>query len=179
MQSLAHLSLRRLLNWPPAFYLSLMLLAFPMFRSAGQKDLVVSDARAQFAGSWQQNNDRCVPSPRSKAVSNKMTVTLNNPTLRVHIVSNNGRGERQLDLTYEIDGKEIVYTGMDGDEYHSKVRWAANSLVFTNVEHERGRIVPSQEIWTLLDSGKSLQRVRVTTDSAEDAKHTCILDRTL
>ena len=61
------------------------------------------------------------------------------------MLSNNGHGERNLDLTYEIGGKELVYTGMDGDEYHSKVHWEGDSLVFTTVEHERGRLIPSEE----------------------------------
>src|SRR5271163_4337451 len=75
-----------------------------------------AEAELNLTGTWQQNNERCLPPRRNKAYTYKMTVEASDKTLRVHVISNNGRGERKLDLTYEIGGKELVYTGMDGDE---------------------------------------------------------------
>ncbi len=132
-------------------------------------------ARLNMSGTWQQNNERFIPPPRKKAQTYKMTVEASDKTLRVLVTANNGHGERKLDLTYEIGGKELVYTGMDGDEYHSTVHWDGDSLVFTTVEHERGRLIPSQETWTLIDSGKSLQRTKVSPD--EESKIVYVLER--
>ncbi len=80
-------------------------------------------------------------------------------------------------MTYEIGGKELVYTGMDGDEYHSKVHWEGDALVFTTVEHERGRLIPSEEAWKLIDSGKSLQRVKTSGAPDEESKTVYVLER--
>jgi hypothetical protein len=137
-----------------------------------------AEYRLRFTGTWQQNNERSVPPPRNKSYAFKMTVDASDTILRVHITSNNGRGDQKLDLTYEIGGKELVYTGLDGDEYHSRVRWDGSALVFNITEHERTREIPSSEIWTLADSGKSLRRVKVVgSDSAKESKLTYVLER--
>ncbi len=133
------------------------------------------ETRLQMAGTWQQNNERCVPPPRNKSYSYKMTVELSDNILRVHITSNNGHGERQSDFTYEIGGKELVYIGSDGDEFHATVHWDGDSLVFEIVEHEGVRLIRSQDTWTLIDSGKSLQRVRESPD--ERSKVVYVLER--
>ena len=143
----------------------------------GQQDVGPVNARSKLSGTWQQNNERSVPRPRNKAHSYKMTVEASAKALRVRIIANNGHGERNLDLNYEIGGRELVYTGIDGDEYHSKVRREGDSLVFTTVEHERGRLIPSEETWTLIDSGKSLQRVKASPD--EESKRVYVLERLL
>jgi hypothetical protein len=143
----------------------------------GQQDFGPSKARLNLSGTWQQNNERCIPPPRNKASAYKMTIEASDKVLRVRVIANNGHGERNLDLSYEIGGKELVYTGLDGDEYHSKVRWDGDLLVFTNVEHERGRLIPSQETWTLIDSGKTLQRVKVSSGPDEESKSVYVLER--
>jgi hypothetical protein len=143
----------------------------------GQQDAGAIHARANLSGTWQQNNERCIPPARDKARSYKMTVEASEKALRVRVIANRGHGERTLDLNYEIGGKELVYTGIDGDEYHSKVLWDGDLLVFTTVEHERGRLIPSQEIWTLIDSGNSLQRVKVSSAPGEESKNVYVLER--
>jgi hypothetical protein len=65
-----------------------------------------------------------------------------------------------LDVQYEIGGKETVYTGLDGDEFHSRLTFDGDQFVFTIVEHERGKEIKSKEIWSLTDSGKTLKRVK-------------------
>lgn len=143
----------------------------------GQQDVGPVDARLKLSGTWQQNNDRSIPPPRNKAHSYKMTVEASDKALRVRIIANNGHAERNLDLNYEIGGRELVYTGIDGDEYHTKVHWDDDSLVFTTVEHERGRLIPSDETWTLIDSGNSLQRVKVSSARGEESKNVYVLER--
>jgi len=149
---------------------------FPGF-CLDQHDAGATEAGVNLTGTWQQNSERCLPPPRNKAYTYKMTVEASDKTLRVHVIANNGRGERKLDLTYEIGGKELVYTGMDGDEYHTKVHWNGDSLVFTTVEHERGRSIPSQETWTLIDAGHSLERVKMSSGLDEESKNVCVLER--
>ncbi len=70
------------------------------------------------------------------------------------------QGERTLILSYEIGGPELVYKGLDGDEFHTKVRWNGESLVFDIVELERGKELSSQQIWTLSENGKILREVK-------------------
>jgi hypothetical protein len=143
----------------------------------GQQDAGPIHARSNLSGTWQQNNERSIPPPRNKTHSYKMTVQASEKVLRVRVVANSGHAERTLDLNYEIGGKELVYTGIDGDEYHSKVHWDGDSLIFTTVEHERGRLIPSQETWTLIDSGNSLQRVKVSGAPGEESKNVYVLER--
>lgn len=106
-----------------------------------------------------------------------MRVEIDGLALRVHIDTAGSRGERSLDLKYEIGGKELVYRGLDGDEYHSKVNWSGNSLFFTTVEHEAGRQIHSTETWTVIEAGKTLQRVKISGDSPNSNKATYFLDR--
>lgn len=152
--------------------------AFPGF-CLDQQDVGPTKVGLNLSGTWQQNNERCIPPPRNKAYAYKMTVDASDKTLRVRITANNGRGERKLDLTYDIGGKELVHTGLDGDEYHSKVSWDRDLLVFAIVEHERGRLITSRETWTLIDSGNSLQRVKVSSGPDEDSKSVYVLERAL
>jgi hypothetical protein len=104
-----------------------------------------------------------------------MNVQVKDSTLDVRIVSDSGHGEKKLDLTYEVGGKELVYTGLDGDEFHSKVQWQGDHFVFTIVEHERGRTIRSSEVWTLIDGGKTLKRFKSGGD--EGKENTYILAR--
>ncbi len=143
----------------------------------GQQNVGATHARSKMSGTWRQNNERSIPPPHNKTHRYKMTVEASDETLRVRIIANKGHGERNLDLNYEIGGRELVYTGMDGDEYHSKVHWDGDRLVFTTVEHERGRPIPSQETWTLIDSGNSLQRVKVSSAPGEESKSVYVLER--
>jgi hypothetical protein len=61
---------------------------------------------------------------------------------------------------YTTDGVEARSTGADGDEFHSKVVWKEGALVFDIVEIEDGRRLASTEVWSLIDGGRSLKRVR-------------------
>ena len=57
--------------------------------------------------------------------------------LTVEVTTKTGEGVRTLDLKYEIGGQEFVYTGLDGDEFHTEVRWDRESLIFDTIEPER------------------------------------------
>jgi hypothetical protein len=60
--------------------------------------------------------------------------------------------------------QEAVSTG---DEFHSIVVWTNGALVFDIVEIEDGKPLKSTEIWSLIDGGRSLQRVRRSEKAGE------------
>jgi hypothetical protein len=61
---------------------------------------------------------------------------------------------------YTTDGRVSVSTGADGDKFHTSVAWKKSSLVFSIEEHEGVRILLSQETWSLIEDGTTLQRIR-------------------
>jgi len=88
-----------------------------------------------------------------------MDVELAGSVLKVHMEANRGR---KLDVSYHLGGPETVYTGLDGDEFHSKAKLSGDEIVFTVVEHEDGKLIPYTETWTLIDGGTSIQRVKLS-----------------
>ena len=114
--------------------------------------------RPNFSGAWKQNNDRCVPKQRSTA-----TITIKNldPQLTVEIASVSGSAPLSRAVKqYTTDGKPSRMMDSEGDEIDTSVAWRDQSLVFSTDEHEDGKIKHSEEIWTLIDDGAALQRVR-------------------
>jgi hypothetical protein len=59
---------------------------------------------------------------------------------------------------------------LDGDEFHTKVRWDGESLAFDTVEHERGKEIVSKQIWTLAEGGKVLREVKQTKEADEQTE---------
>ena len=101
--------------------------------------------------------------------SGERTVTLgishHDPLFTVETTVVRGAGSQRHALQhYTIDGKSGISTGVDGDEFHTSIEWQDQSLVFTIMEHEDQRILPSKEIWTLVQNGAALQRVRERPD---------------
>ena len=60
---------------------------------------------------------------------------------------------------YKIDGEVSVPRGADGDEFHTKIIRKDSSLVFTIEEHEDGRILHSQETWSIIENSATLERI--------------------
>ena len=83
--------------------------------------------------------------------------------LAVKVITPTNEGVRTLDLKYQIGGEELVYTGLDGDEFHTKLRWDGENLVFDTVEHERGKEIVSKQIWTLAEGGTVLRELKQST----------------
>jgi hypothetical protein len=111
-----------------------------------------------LSGLWKQDNDRCQPK-RSGDVT--LHIEHHDPELAVetstsHASLNSGHALQK----YRTDGRVSVSTGADGDEFHTMVVWRDTSLIFTIEEHEAGRILRSQEIWSLIENGATLQRTR-------------------
>jgi hypothetical protein len=112
-----------------------------------------------FSGVWQQDVSRSVPPGKSKR-SRELKIQQTGGTLTVKVTSKNGESVRTLDLNYEIGGQELIYKGLDGDEFHTKVHRDGESLVFDTIEHERGRQIVEKQIWTLAEHGKILREVK-------------------
>jgi hypothetical protein len=85
----------------------------------------------------------------------------NDPHLTVEttIVRSTGAARHAVQH-YTTDGKVSVSTGADGDEFHTSIVQQDRSLIFSVEEHEDGRILLSREIWTLIETGAALERVR-------------------
>jgi hypothetical protein len=115
-----------------------------------------------FSGQWKQDNQRCQPQ-RSGDVT--LRIEHREPDLTVETTIFRGPdSSRHAVQNYTTDGKVSVSTGADGDEFHTSVVWKDASLVFSIEEHEDGRVLRSNESWSLLENGASLQRVRQRPD---------------
>lgn len=111
-----------------------------------------------FSGMWKQDNDRCQPK-RSGDVT--LHIEHHNPELTVETsISHGSQISGHAVQKYTTDGKGSVSTGADGDEFRTSVVWKDSSLVFAIEEHEDGRILHSQETWSLIENGATLQRTR-------------------
>ena len=130
-----------------------------------------------FSGIWQQDVSRSVPQRDSKR-TRELTIRQTGQMLTVKITQT-GSHPGSLDLKYNIGGQELVYTGLDGDEFHTKVHQDGASLVFETIEHERGKQFVSKQTWTLVDSGKTLQEVKQGGEAGKAAESVTIYNRVL
>ena len=111
-----------------------------------------------FSGVWKQDNDRCQPK-RSGGVI--LHIEHHDPELTVETsISRGSVTSGHAVQKYTTDEKVSVSTGADGDEFHTSVVWKGSTLVFTIDEHEDGRVLHSQETWSLIEDGATLQRIR-------------------
>jgi hypothetical protein len=119
-------------------------------------------AAPDFSGLWNQDNDRCQPK-RGGDVT--LRIEQSGPELTVETsIWHGSLNSRHAVQKYTTDGKASVSTGTDGDQFHTSVIWKDSSLVFSIEEHEEGRIVRSQEAWSLIDNGTTLERTRERPD---------------
>lgn len=133
------------------FYLSILLfLAITV--AAGPQ------SASDFSGMWKQDNDRCMPK-RSGDVT--LHINHHDPELTIETsISHDSVKSRRAIQKYTTDGRPSVSTGADGDEFSTAVARKGSSLVFSIDEHERGGILRSTEIWSLIENGATLQRIR-------------------
>jgi hypothetical protein len=117
-----------------------------------------SQSAPDFSGVWKQDNDRCLPK-RSGDVTLRVEQSSHDLTIKTLIAHGAGLPRHAIQK-YTTDGKVSVSTGADGDEFHTSVIEKDATLIFAIEEHEDGRILHSQETWSLLDNGSALQRTR-------------------
>jgi hypothetical protein len=123
---------------------------------------VSGQAPADFTGHWlQETNSR---------TQRHLDVEQDGQKLHVKTMVTDSQGTRLLDVTYEIGGRETTYTGLDGDEFHSSVRWDGTTLVFDIIEREGESKIPQKTVWTLSEDNNTLQADRRLTKSGE-TKH--------
>jgi hypothetical protein len=121
-----------------------------------------SQTQPDFSGLWKQDDDRCQPK-RSGDVT--LRIEQHAPELTVETsISRGSVSSGHAVQKYTTDGVASVSTGADGDEFHTAVAWKDSNLVFTIEEHEDGRILHSQETWSLIENGATLQRIRERPD---------------
>jgi hypothetical protein len=113
---------------------------------------------SDFSGLWKQDNDRCQPR-RSGDVT--LRIERHDRELVVETsISNSLPSPRHATQKYTIGGDVSVSTGVDGDEFHTTVVAKDSKLIFTIEEHEAGRILRSQETWSLIENDATLERIR-------------------
>jgi hypothetical protein len=124
-----------------------------------------AQSSADFSGTWRQSNERSQPSRKGDVT---LKIDHHDPELTVETSAQRGSSApRRVTQRYTTDGKVSVTTGIDGDEFHTSVVWNNQSLIFAIEEHEDGRILLSQETWTLIDDGAALERVRERRDGSD------------
>jgi hypothetical protein len=123
-------------------------------------------ANPDFSGTWKQSNERSTPG-RKGDVTLHIDYGGSQLTVETAIVSSNGAPRHALQH-YTMDGKPSVSTGADGDEFHTAVTRRGPALVFSVEEHEDGRIILSQETWTLIENGGAIERRREREGGAQD-----------
>jgi hypothetical protein len=125
--------------------------------------LSYSQELSGFVGAWRQDISDTSPKPKYK-IPKELVIKLDGDTLTVTM---KGPGKvHSANVTFEIGGPEVTYTGLDGDEFHIKATRDGNSLVFDGSEHERGSDRAVHEVWTL--QNKSEGQVLLDTKNAKD-----------
>lgn len=112
-----------------------------------------------FTGRWLQQTDA--------GVQRQLDVEQNGRSLVVKTTVTNSKGNRSLEVKYQIGGPATTYTGLDGDEFRSSVHWDGSALVFDTIEHEDGREIPETTRWTLAEGRDSLLVKRQSTKSGK------------
>jgi hypothetical protein len=131
-----------------------------------------SSAHPDFSGTWKQSNERSIP-PRKGDVT--LRIEHHDPNLTVETSAQRSSGPpRYAVQRHTTDGKTSIPIGADGDEFHTSIVWNGQSLVFSIEEHEDGRILLSNETWTLIDNGAVLQKVREMLNRSAPGKQTII-----
>ena len=116
-----------------------------------------------FSGSWKQSNEQCSPKRTGEVI---LKIEHRDPELIVETTSK-GLIARHALQRYTTNGVESKSTGADGDEFHSIAVWKDETLAFDIIEIEDGRRLKSTEIWSLIDGGMTLKRVRKTEKAGE------------
>lgn len=69
---------------------------------------------------------------------------------------------------YTTDGIVSVSTGADGEEFHTSVVWKDASPIFSIEEHEDSRILRSNETWSVIEDGATLERTPMGDDGKKE-----------
>lgn len=129
--------------------------------------------RPDYSGAWMRVSQQCQPQEKSSG-SLGMVVEQHDSTVRVTWNSIAKGTKRELPLIFQTTGEELHYTGLDGDDFRSKLHWRGSDLVFETVEKERGTTVQVQEVWKLPNDGTKLVRIKTENSRQEHSSCTSI-----
>jgi hypothetical protein len=133
-----------------------------LFLCAGRSD---GQARPDFSGVWKQDGAQSVPA-RTGDVT--LRIVHRDPTLSIETtIVRAGRPTQHAVQVYSTDGQPSTSTGADGDSFVTRIVWSDDTLAFTIVEHEDGRVIDSTERWSLGDGGETLKRARHSLNSGD------------
>lgn len=138
---------------------------------------LAAQPRPDFNGLWKQNNDRCVPKRTASGFDYSNRIVQSGDDLKMTTITKGDRGERSYDRSYKTDGSDQASKDAEGDEFHTHVHWDGAALVFETVEKDRNGTLTTKETWTLIDGGKTLQKVRKTSGPRGDSEVTYILEK--
>jgi hypothetical protein len=127
---------------------------------------ICSPQKPTFSGTWKQSNERCVPK-RTGDVIRHIDHHGSDLVVETTILRSSGPPRRAVQR-YRTDGSTSVSTGADGDEFHTSIVWKDQSLMFSIEEHEDGRVIISNETWTLIENGSELRVDRENPDVSAD-----------
>lgn len=96
-------------------------------------------AAPDFTGRWLQQTN--------PGDQRQLDIAQSGKTLRVKTTVTTSKGTRRLEVLPDWRA-ETVYKGLDGDEFHSRIRWDGGALVFDTVEHEGLRRIAETTMWT-------------------------------
>ena len=123
-----------------------------------------------FTGHWRQDS--------GSGTQRQLEIEQNGEKLRVKTIITNSQGTRRdLEVKYQIGGSETAYTGLDGDEFRSTVRWDGSSLVFDITEREDGKDIRQKTIWTLSVDRNALQVNRESEKSGKPVRSSAAYTR--
>jgi hypothetical protein len=133
-----------------------------------------SPGASAFNGTWRQQitptagKSRALKQLVIKTDANNLAVTMTGPGKL-----------KTVDVTFQIGGPEVTYTGLDGDQFQLKVSLQGTDLLFEGREHEGGRVLPVREVWTLRTEGNNLLLIdsRSSKDTQEGATRTTIYEQ--
>jgi hypothetical protein len=127
---------------------------------------ICAQTNPDFSGTWKLSNEHSMPRRMGDVT---MHIDHRDPELSVETTMFRGSAApRHAVQHYTTDSKVSISTGADGDEFHTSVVWKRQSLVFSIEEHEDGSILLSKEIWTLIESGAALKRVRENVNASPE-----------
>jgi hypothetical protein len=112
-----------------------------------------------FTGHWSHETN--------SGSQRKLEIEQSGQSLRVVTVIIKSGESRRLEVKYQIGGPEVVYKGLDGDEFRTAVHWEGSVLVFDTIEHEDGNDIPQKTTWTLAGDRNTLQVERQMTKSGQ------------
>jgi hypothetical protein len=140
--------------------LSILFLLLTMAVSAG------AQSAPGISGLWKQDNDRCQPK-RKADVTLRIEHYLPELTVETSISRSSGNARHAVQK-YTTDGIVSVSTGPDGEEFHTSVVWKDASPIFSIEEHEDSRILRSNETWSVIEDGATLERTPMGDDGKKE-----------